>query len=83
MNLLETYLRELLDIRSTGSAAKETSYYPALIGLLNEADKSLKPKVRCVLTPKNQGAGIPDIGLFVARQRFDESEAFISRFAHF
>lgn len=78
MNLLETYLRELLDIRSTGSAAKETSYYPALIGLLNEAGKSLKPKVRCVLTPKNQGAGIPDIGLFVARQRFDESEAFIN-----
>ncbi len=78
MNLLEKYLRELNDIRSTGSAAKETSYYPALVGLLNEAGKTLKPKVRCVLTPKNQGAGIPDIGLFVARQRVEESEAFIN-----
>jgi hypothetical protein len=78
MNLLEKYLRELRDIRSTGSAVKETSYYPALVGLLNEVGKTLKPKVRCVLTPKNQGAGIPDIGLFVSRQRFDETEAFIN-----
>lgn len=78
MNALEKYLRELSDIRSTGSAVKETSYYPALVGLLNEVGKTLKPKVRCVLTPKNQGAGIPDIGLFVSRQRFDESEAFIN-----
>lgn len=78
MNLLEKYLRELYDIRATGSAVKETSYYPALVGLLNEVGKTLKPKVRCVLTPKNQGAGIPDIGLFVSRQRFDESEAFIN-----
>jgi hypothetical protein len=78
MNLLEKYLRELRDICSTGAAAKETSYYPALVGLLNEVGKTLKPKVRCVLTPKNLGAGIPDIGLFVSRQRFDESEAFIN-----
>jgi hypothetical protein len=78
MNLLEKYLRDLQDIRSTGSAAKETSYYPALVGLLNEIGKTLKPKVRCVLTPKNLGAGVPDIGLFVSRQRFDESDAFIN-----
>ncbi len=78
MNPLEKYLRELRDIRSTGSAVKETSYYPAMVGLLNEIGKTLKPKVRCVLTPKNQGAGIPDIGLFVSRQRFDETEAFIN-----
>ena len=78
MNPLEKYLRELRDIRSTGSAVKETSYYPALVGLLSEIGKTLKPRVRCVLTPKNQGAGIPDIGLFVSRQRFDEAEAFIN-----
>lgn len=78
MNPLEKYLHELRDIRSTGSAVKETSYYPALVGLLNEIGKTLKPKVRCVLTPKNQGAGIPDIGLFVSRQRFDETEVFIN-----
>lgn len=78
MNLLEKYLRDLRDIRSTGSAVKETSYYPALVGLFNEVGKTLKPKVRCVLTPKSLGAGIPDIGLFVSRQRFDESEVFIN-----
>ena len=78
MNLLEKYLRDLRDIRATGSAVKEVSYYPALVALLNEIGKTLKPKVRCVLTPKNQGAGIPDIGLFVVRQRFDEAEAFLN-----
>ena len=30
MTPLETYLRELRDIRSSGAAVKETSYYPAL-----------------------------------------------------
>jgi len=28
MTALETYLRELRDIRSSGAAVKETSYYP-------------------------------------------------------
>ena len=78
MNLFEQYLRDLRDVRATGSATKETSYYPPLIALLNEIGKTLKPKVRCVSTPKNQGAGIPDIGLFIARQRFDEAEAFLN-----
>ena len=30
MHPLETYLRDLHDIRSTGAAVKETSYYPPL-----------------------------------------------------
>lgn len=48
-NPLETYLRSLRDIRSTGSAVAETSYYPALAGLLDSIGATLKPKVRCVL----------------------------------
>jgi hypothetical protein len=70
MSPLESYLRELHAIRSTGSAVKETSYYPALSNLLNAVgqDKTLKPKVRCVINIQNRGAGIPDGGLFTADQ---------------
>ncbi len=50
MNLVETYLRELRDIRSTGAAARETSYYAALANLLNDVGKGLKPRVRYELT---------------------------------
>lgn len=68
MNLLEEYLREMHDIRASGSAVKETSYYPALSNLLNGIGKGLKPRVRCVINLKNRGAGIPDGGLFSADQ---------------
>jgi hypothetical protein len=68
MHPLETYLSELRANRSTGAAVKETTYYPALINLLNEVGAMLKPKVRCILNPQNQGAGIPDGGLYEATQ---------------
>ncbi len=68
MHPLETYLRELRDIRSSGSAVKETSYYGPLAALLNEVGKPLSPRVRCVINLKNRGAGIPDGGLFTADQ---------------
>ncbi len=68
MHPLETYLNDLRDTHRTGSAVKETSYYPALSQLLNEVGKTLKPKVRCVVNIRNQGAGIPDGGLFTASQ---------------
>lgn len=65
---LETYLSELRDIRATGAGQPETSFYPALAGLLNEVGKTLKPKVRCIINLKNRGAGMPDGGLFTADQ---------------
>jgi hypothetical protein len=68
MNLLETYLTELRDIHATGAGVAETSYYPALSNLFNEAGKSLKPKVRCVINLANRGAGLPDGGLFTPDQ---------------
>jgi hypothetical protein len=39
MHVLQTYLRELRDIRSLGAGVKETSYYPALSDLLNAGGK--------------------------------------------
>ena len=68
MNPLETYFRDLRDIRATGAAVAETSFYPVLSNLLNEIGKTLKPKVRCVINPANTGAGLPDGGLFTADQ---------------
>src|SRR5260370_12123736 len=64
MNLLEEYLHELHEIRSSGSAVKETSDYQAISNLLNGIGKILKPRVRCIINIKNRGVGIPDGGLF-------------------
>ncbi|MGC1490475.1 MAG: type ISP restriction/modification enzyme [Candidatus Acidiferrum sp.] len=68
MTALETYLTSLREIRSSGEAVDETSYYGALETFFNEICKTLKPKVRCVLQLKNRGAGSPDGGLFTEDQ---------------
>ena len=68
MSPIEQYLQELRDIRATGAAVREASYYSALATLLNAIGATLKPPVRCVMQLKNQGAGLPDGGLFTARQ---------------
>jgi hypothetical protein len=64
MSPLETYLREMAEIRGPG--VPETSFYPPLSNLLNAVGDTLKPKVRCIINLKNKGAGIPDGGLFTA-----------------
>jgi Type ISP C-terminal specificity domain/N-6 DNA Methylase len=66
-HLLEDYLRELRDVRRSGAAVPETSYYPALAALLDAVGATLKPKVRCIVNPSH-GAGIPDAGLFTPEQ---------------
>jgi hypothetical protein len=68
MHPLEAYLLDLREIRSTGAAVKETSYYPPLANLLNAVGQQLKPRVRCVINLKDQGAGLPDGGLFTPDQ---------------
>ncbi|MGH8069445.1 MAG: type ISP restriction/modification enzyme [Candidatus Entotheonellia bacterium] len=68
MNPLATYLRELRDIRASGANVPETSFYGPLANLLNAVGRTLKPRVRCIINPKNQGAGIPDGGFFTADQ---------------
>src|SRR5207249_328367 len=66
--MLTEYLTELRAVRNTGAGVPETSYYPALSNLFNAVGKTLKPKVRCVMTLKNLGAGYPDGGMFTADQ---------------
>ena len=78
MHPLETYLAEISTLRG---ATKETSGYPALANLLNAIGHTLKPKVRCIIHPKNSGAGIPDGGLFTPDQlkNRNEEESFIDQ----
>ena len=72
--IIEEYLAELKAIRASGAGVKETSYYPALSGLFNAVGRTLKPKVRCIININNQGAGLPDGGLFIADQFQRQSE---------
>ena len=66
---VEAYFKTMHDIRATGGATDERSYYPALTNLLNAVGGTLKPKVLCVSEMANQGAGHPDYGLYSATQR--------------
>lgn len=66
--ILTEYLSALQAVRATGAGVPETSYYPALSNLFNAVGKTLKPKVRCIINISNQGAGLPDGGLFTVDQ---------------
>ena len=65
---VEQYLTDLRNIRATGAATGERSYYPALNNLLNAVGSSLQPQVFCVGELAEQGAGHPDFGLYTKRQ---------------
>ena len=58
------YISDLRDIRATGSATAETSFYPPLERLLNAVGRTLLPQVLFSTQLRNQGAGMPDGGLF-------------------
>ncbi len=66
---LERFLKAVHDVHATGAGVPETSYYPAISRLLEDVGKTLTPKVRPVINIRNEGAGIPDGGLFVVRAR--------------
>jgi hypothetical protein len=66
MNPVESYLVDLYAV--SGAGTPETSGYPALANLLNSVGEKLKPKVRAVVHPANNGAGLPDGGFFSAQE---------------
>ncbi|QEC69616.1 N-6 DNA methylase [Panacibacter ginsenosidivorans] len=68
MNFLEKYIHNLVTIKRSGMAVKETSYYGSLESFLNEIGSSLKPTIRAIINTKNTGSGIPDGGLFTKDQ---------------
>ncbi|SHK82596.1 N-6 DNA Methylase [Bradyrhizobium lablabi] len=65
---IREYLVRMAEIRGTGGATKETSYYSALENLLNHFGKDLRPRVICNGQLRNQGAGNPDFGLYTKTQ---------------
>ncbi|MGH2558957.1 MAG: type ISP restriction/modification enzyme [Thermomicrobiales bacterium] len=65
---LTNYLSHINATHATGQANPEVSYYPALANLIDAVGATMKPRVHCVINPKNQGAGIPDGGLFTHDQ---------------
>jgi hypothetical protein len=68
IDFVREYLSRMADIRGTGGATKETSYYSALENLLNHLGKELKPQVICNGQLRNQGADNPDFGLYTRSQ---------------
>lgn len=66
--LLRAYLDDLRAICATGAATDELSYYGPLRTLLNTIGESLTPGVVCVMNVRDQGAGLPDGGLFTQQQ---------------
>lgn len=52
-----TYLQRMREIRGTGGATSETSYYSALENLLNDLGKLLDPAVICNGQLKSTGVG--------------------------
>ncbi|HEX7117482.1 MAG TPA: hypothetical protein VF212_01760 [Longimicrobiales bacterium] len=68
MTPVETCLAEPHRIRATGAGTDETSYYGPLRALLNAVGETLRPRVHCVMQIRQQGAGLPDGGLFTEDQ---------------
>jgi len=66
--LLKTYLVRMAEIRATGAATNETSYYSALETLLNSVGRGLRPRVVANGQIRDQGAGHPDFGLYSQSQ---------------
>lgn len=68
MTPLAAYLAECSLTRATKSHTAETSFYPAVKNLLDAVGDRLRPQVVCVMNLRNQGAGLPDGGLFTVDQ---------------
>src|SRR5881394_920693 len=66
--LIKEYLTRMAEIRGTGGATSETSFYSALENLLNRFGNDLSPKVICNGQLRNEGAGNPDFGLYTRNQ---------------
>lgn len=69
---MKAYLGRMAEIRATGAATNETSYYGVLESLLNTVGRGLRPRVVANGQIRNQGAGHPDFGLYSQSQIRDD-----------
>ena len=65
---VEAFFTDLRRIRQSGAATDERSTYFPLATLLSAVGATLKPKVLCIVEPTDQGAGHPDLYLYVEKQ---------------
>ncbi len=65
---VEAFFAEVRRIRQSGAGTGELSSYPALVNLFNAVGASLSPRVRCIASPKDEGAGLPDMSLFAEKR---------------
>jgi len=56
-DVVEKYLHDLSQIRSSGSAVVEPSSYGTLETLFNEIAKTLKLKIRCIINQSEESRG--------------------------
>jgi hypothetical protein len=61
---VESYVRKLQQLFSSGGATAETSYYPPLTQLLDAVGSTLRPQRFAVSQLASHGAGLPDYGVF-------------------
>ncbi|MBI1881848.1 MAG: DNA methyltransferase, partial [Chloroflexi bacterium] len=61
---LTQYIQSMRQIKASGAATPETSYYGPLETLLNVVGDTLTPKAYAVIQVSKQGAGLPDGGVF-------------------
>ncbi len=66
MSILKDYIDLVRQALPVGTP--EMSHYTALSNLFNEIGKTRKLGVRCIMSIKNAGAGLPDGGLFTKEQ---------------
>jgi hypothetical protein len=65
---VQRFFQRMAEIRGTGGATSETSYYSAMENLLNDLGTLLDPEVICNGQLKSTGAGHPDFGLYSKKQ---------------
>ena len=63
-NPLAEYLQRMRQIKASGAATPETSYYGPLEALLNAVGDTLSSKAYAVIQVPQKGAGLPDGGIF-------------------
>ncbi len=72
---VEAYFTDLRLVRSSGGATDERSLYVPLANLLDGLGGTLRPKVFCSQELVDQGAGLPNFGLYANRPRVEREAA--------
>jgi hypothetical protein len=72
---LRDYLADLWRLHAAGAAVAETSYYPPLHKLLTEIGQAFKPKVFCILHPKDK---LPSGAMGMSMNKFQRRDTTLT-----